>query len=36
MAEALASDDAEHWQQAMDDEIASLAANDTWTLEIKD
>jgi len=33
MAEALASDDAEHWQQAMDDEIASLAANDTWTLE---
>ena len=33
MAEALASDDAEHWQQAMDDEIASLAANNTWTLE---
>ena len=33
MAEALASDDAQHWQQAMDDEIASLAANDTWTLE---
>ena len=23
----------QHWQQAMDDEIASLAANDTWTLE---
>ena len=33
MAEALAADDAQHWQQAMDDEIASLAANDTWTLE---
>ena len=33
VAEALASDDAQHWQQAMDDEIASLAANDTWTLE---
>ena len=33
LAEALASENAPHWQQAMDDEIASLAANNTWTLE---
>ena len=33
MAEALASDNASHWQQAMDEEIASLAANNTWTME---
>lgn len=31
--EAMASEHAEQWQQAMDDEMASLAANGTWTLE---
>jgi hypothetical protein len=31
--EALASEQSEDWQQAMDDEIASLAANKTWILE---
>ncbi len=31
--EALASEHAEQWQQAMNDEIASLASNKTWTLE---
>jgi hypothetical protein len=28
--EALASDDAAAWQKAMDEELASLVANDTW------
>ena len=31
--EAMASEEAEQWQQAMDEEIASLMANGTWTLE---
>jgi hypothetical protein len=31
--EALASEHAEQWQQAMDEELASLLANNTWTLE---
>ena len=31
--EAMASEAAEQWQQAMDEEIASLMANRTWTLE---
>ena len=31
--EAMASEEAEQWQQAMDEEIASLMANNTWTLE---
>ena len=31
--EAMASEEAEQWQQAMDEEIASLMANKTWTLE---
>lgn len=31
--EALASDAAEFWKQAMDEEMASLRANNTWTLE---
>ena len=31
--EAMASEEAEQWQQAMDEEIASLMANRTWTLE---
>ena len=30
---AMASEEAEQWQQAMDEEIASLMANGTWTLE---
>lgn len=33
MEEALQSEDAEQWQQAMDEEIASLLSNNTWTLE---
>ena len=33
LEEALASEDAELWQQAMDEEMASLLANNTWTLE---
>jgi hypothetical protein len=33
LEEALASDQAELWQQAADDEIASLLANGTWELE---
>jgi hypothetical protein len=31
--EALTSADADRWQQAMDEEMASLHANGTWTLE---
>lgn len=31
--EALASEEAELWQQAMDEEMASLLKNNTWTLE---
>ena len=31
--EALASDEAEQWKHAMDDEMTSLLANKTWTLE---
>ena len=31
--EAMASEEAEQWQQAMDEEIGSLMANGTWTLE---
>ena len=31
--EALTSEEAEQWQQAMDTEIASLLADGTWTLE---
>lgn len=31
--EALSSDQAARWQEAMDDEITSLHANGTWTLE---
>jgi hypothetical protein len=33
LEEALASDQAELWQQAADDEMASLLANGTWELE---
>ena len=33
LEEALASDQAEFWQQAMDEEYASLLANQTWNLE---
>jgi len=33
MEAALASDQAEQWQRAMDEEMASLLANRTWTLE---
>ena len=33
MEEALSCEEAELWQQAMDDEMASLLANDTWILE---
>lgn len=33
MEAALASEQATQWQEAMDDEMASLLANDTWTLE---
>ena len=33
MEEALACDEAELWQQAMDEEMSSLLANETWTLE---
>jgi hypothetical protein len=32
--EALASEHAQQWQQAMDEEMASLLSNNTWTLEI--
>jgi hypothetical protein len=32
LATALAGPDAASWQQAMDEEMASLLANDTWTL----
>ena len=31
--EAVASPEAEQWQQAMDEEFASLMENETWTLE---
>lgn len=31
--EAMASEQAEFWQQAIDEEYASLLANNTWTLE---
>lgn len=31
--EAIAAPDAPDWQKAMDEEMASLKANDTWTLE---
>ena len=31
--EAMASDNAEQWRQAMDDEMTSLLANQTWVLE---
>lgn len=33
MKEALASEEAEQWQRAMDEEMASLLENQTWTLE---
>jgi transposase InsO family protein len=33
LEEALASEHAEQWKQAMDDEIQSLYVNKTWTLE---
>lgn len=32
MEAALASDQADQWREAMDEEMASLLANDTWTL----
>lgn len=31
--EAMAAPDCEQWKQAMDEEMASLLSNDTWTLE---
>ncbi len=31
--EAMQSEDADMWKQAMDEEIASLLANNTWTME---
>ena len=30
--EAIASDDAKHWKEAMDDEMSSLIENKTWEL----
>ena len=33
LEEALSSEYAEQWQAAMDDEMSSLLANKTWTLE---
>ena len=33
MEEALASNESDQWQQAMDEEMNSLLANGTWTLE---
>jgi hypothetical protein len=33
LEEALASDHADDWKHAVDDEYASLLANDTWTVE---
>ena len=33
LEEALSSEDAALWRRAMDEEMASLLANDTWTLE---
>ena len=33
LEEALSSPSADHWKQAMDEEMTSLLANNTWTLE---
>ena len=34
MEEALSCEDSELWLQAMDEEMASLLANNTWMLEV--